>query len=969
MGNFLTVKHWVTAFLALMLSANSAADALCPKPRIELPASSLPEALISLGRQCQVSILVPTSSASLYQLPKQTLSTGQNQFEATIEQLLEGLPFSYHRIGPTSFAVTPNKESPPRSEQQSSKAPEEITVTGQSLTGSHLRHYQLDGYAPIDRLTREQLELTGAQTVADVLKFLPAISGNSTSTSVSQQDDGTATVSLRYLPASNTLVLINGRRIIGDGYNGEATDLNTIPLSLVERVEILKDGASAVYGSDAIAGVINIILRKDFEGLSLDSYYGQSGAGDRETESHHLTWGRHGERGHIMLNLAQYTQGSIMSRDRNLSESADSRDFGGTDKRSSATPEGFIALDNGATLTSQTSNNYRDWSLEDRYNYNDHTSAVTPLKSNSAYLSANFDLSDNLLLFAEAMGLRTSAESTKAPSPVFTRFDNGDLTIAADNIYNPFNQTITDVRKRITELGPRIQKNRTATWRLNTGIKGVYNQWHWELNTSLQRAKKSEKLSNLINPLALSQGLKGPTSCNSSNACTPINLLGPSGSIPQEQLEFIRGTSTTNSRTRMESLTFISDGSLGETRAGEILAAAGFEIRHETLTSDSNDLNGLSYIGGHSPGATRGSRTIKETFAEVSIPIQEEKLWLDGAVRLSSYSDFGNTYNPKLAIRWQVLEDLNLRVSYASGFRAPTLTDMYQKGYQSQEFIFDPCTSKSASTLTGCPGQSDSARIQYLTEFGGNPSLTPETSKTLTASLAWTPEHIEGLSSAVEIFNIQQEDVIGSNPQFLVEQNAYAGLFSDRVLRDEQGEITKILATRINQGRRTIRGYDVALRYDLPEDELGQFKLAMNISHMLDYLNQGAAGLPEEELSGTFVDITTGGAGSLPEFKANAGIYWSSNQWKAGYTVHFVGSTKETYTHNDKIITHDIGSWFSHDAQLSFNPSSRFRFSIGVNNLLNTPPPLAVTATENNFDHRTYDLTGRYWYSSFSFSL
>ncbi len=969
MGNVLTVRLWATTFLVFLLSANSKADALCPKPSIELPASSLPEALIFLGRHCQISILVQTSSASLYTLPKQTLNTEQGQFEATIEQLLKGLPFSFHRIGPTSYAVIPDKNSAPQSKQQFSSPPEEITVTGQSLTGSHLRHYQLDSYAPIDRITREQLELTGAQTVADVLKFLPAVSGNSTSTSVSQEDDGTAIVSLRYLPASNTLVLINGRRIIGNGYNGEATDLNTIPLSLVERVEILKDGASAVYGSDAIAGVINIILRKDFEGISIDNYYGQSEAGDRETESHYLTWGRHGERSHVMIGLAQYKQGSIMSRDRSLSESADSRNFGGTDKRSSAIPEGFIALDSSTTLTATTPRDYRDWSLEDRYDYNDYTSAATPLQSNSAYLSADFDLSDNTLIYTEVAGIHTAAESTMAPSPVFTRFDNGDLTIAADNIYNPFSQAITDVRRRVTELGPRIQENRTTSWRLNAGIKGVRNLWHWELNTSLQRAEKSEKLSNLINPLALSQGLKGPANCNSSNDCIPINLLGPSGSIDQAQLEFIRGVSTTNSRTRMESLTFISDGTLGENRSGEILAAIGFELRHEALITDSNDLDGLSYIGGHSPGATRGSRTIKETFAEVSIPIQEEKLWLDGAIRLSSYSDFGNTYNPKLAIRWQVLDDINLRISYASGFRAPTLTDMYQQGYQSQEFILDPCTSDSSTSLVGCPAQTDNARIQYLTEFGGNPDLTPETSETLTASLAWTPERIEGLSTALEIFNIQQEDVIGSNPQFLVEQNAYAGLFSDRVLRDERGEITKILATRINKGRRTIRGYDISLRYELPQDEFGQFNLAVNLSHLLNYLNQGAPRLPEEELTGTFVDTTTGGAGSLPEFKANAGIYWNSSQWRAGYTVHFVGNTEETYAHDNKIVTHNIKSWLSHDAQLSFKPSDRFRLAIGVSNLFDTPPPFAVTATENNFDHRTYDLTGRYWYGAFSLRL
>ncbi|BBM00512.1 TonB-dependent siderophore receptor [Microbulbifer sp. GL-2] len=939
MGTLLKVKYWAFFSLILLLPATGTADSSCPKPSISLPAGSLPQALISLGQQCKVSVLVQTSSASRYALPAQDIPSDDGQFELALQQLLQDLPFTYQRISSNSFAVTPDSGQPPEPLDTIKPPTEEVTVTGQSLTGSHLRHYQLDSYAPIDRLSREQLELTGAQTIAGLLKFLPAISGNSTSTSVSQEDNGTATVSLRGLPASNTLVLINGRRIIGDGYNGEATDLNTIPLSLVERVEILKDGASAIYGSDAIAGVINIILRRDFEGLSIDSYYGQAQENDLQTESHHLAWGRQGERSHLMLSLAHYKQGAVMSRDRSLSKSADSRNDGGTDKRSSAIPEGFIALDSRQVVTSASSGIYQDWSQEERYDYNDYTSAISPIQSSSGYFSASYELDENTLLFTEVMGLHTSAEATNAPTPVFTRFDNGELTIAADNIYNPFDQDITDVRKRIIEMGPRVQTNQSTTWRLNSGIKGTYNEWQWELGTAFHHTDKTEKLSNLIDPFALSLSLKGPDICNANSGCVPVNLFGPSGSIDSAQLDFIRGQSSTRNHSRMESLTFVSDGILGQIEAGEILAAAGFEVRHEALSSNSNDSKGLSFIGGYTPGSAKGSRTIKEAFAEVSVPIKENKLWLDGAVRFSNYSDFGSTHNPKLAIRWNPTDTLQLRAAYATGFRAPTLTDMYQQGYQSQEFILDPCASDNADNLTGCPGQAGSARIQYLTEFGGNPDLNPEISKTLSASLRWTPAQIEGLSVAIELFDIKQDDVIGSSPQFLVDQNAYMGIFPEKVIRDDKGEIIKILATRTNKGSRDIRGYDIALRYDLEPGDLGQLSLAVNMSHMLQYLNQGAQGLPEEDLAGTFVDTATGGVGSLPDWKANAGAYWSNGNWKLGYTVHFVGGMEESYIQSDSLVTRKIDSWVSQDLQLALSKTSNARFTIGVNNLLNSPPP------------------------------
>ncbi|WP_445365542.1 TonB-dependent receptor [Microbulbifer sp. ANSA001] len=963
------LKHWAFFSLALLLPNTGTADAACPEPKIQLPAGSLPQALISLGQQCKISVLVQTSSASRYAVPKQTLTSDDGQFEPILQQLLRDLPFTYQRIGPSSFAITPNKEQSPDPLGTTILPTEEVTVTGQSLTGSHLRHYQLDSYAPIDRLSREQLELTGAQTIAGLLKFLPAVSGNSTSTSVSQEDNGTATVSLRGLPASNTLVLINGRRIIGDGFNGEATDLNTIPLSLVERVEILKDGASAIYGSDAIAGVINIILRKDFEGLSVDSYYGQSYEKDRQTESHHLTWGRQGERSHLMIGLAHYRQGSVMSRDRSLSESADSRGDGGTDKRSSAIPEGFIALGRNQVLTNAPSGSYQDWSLEERYNYNDYTSAITPVESNSGYISTSFDLSENTQLFAEIMGLHTSAEATNAPTPVFTRFDNGELTITADNIYNPFNQDVIDVRKRIIELGPRIQENHATTWRFNGGLKGVHNEWQWELGAAFHHTDRTEKISNLIDPFALSLGLKGPDVCSTNNGCTPVNLLGPSGSINEEQLDFIRDQSSTRNHSRMESLTFVSDGALGQIKSGEILAAGGIEIRHEGLTSNSNDSMELSFIGGYTPGSAKGSRTIREAFAEVSIPIQESKLWLDGAVRLSDYSDFGSTHNPKLAIRWHPTKSLQLRASFTTGFRAPTLTDMYQQGYQSQEFILDPCTGQNADRLIGCLKQSDSARIQYLTEFGGNPNLKPETSKSLFASLSWTPSQLEGLNATIEFYDIRQEEVIGASPQFLVEQNAYMGTFDQKVIRDENGEITKILATRINKGSRHIRGYDIALRQVVNPEGIGQVSFALNLSHMLHYLNQSAPSLPEEDLAGLFVNTAKGGAGSLPDWKANAGIYWTGNQWEAGYTVHFVGEMRESYVEGNAFVDRKINSWSTHDLQFAFSVASNYKLSFGIRNLFDTAPPLTITATDNNFDYRTYDLTGRFLFGNISFKF
>ncbi|WP_237057972.1 TonB-dependent receptor [Microbulbifer sediminum] len=962
-------RLWASLSLATFAALPASADTACPASGIQLPAGNLSSALITLGRQCKISILVQTSAVHGYTVPSQNLPSEDGDFVAALEQLLGNSPFDYRRIGPAAVAVVARTGSPVESADDAPPSPtEEITVTGRSLTGTHLRHKRLSSYAPIDILAQPELEITGAQTISELLKFLPAVSGNSTSTSVSNGGDGTANVTLRGLPASNTLVLINGRRIVSNGFGGETADLNTIPLSAVDRIEILKDGASAVYGSDAIAGVVNIILRRDFEGLSLNTYFGAAEQGDQQTTSNHLTWGQAFEQGHLMFSIAHYQQGELNSRDRALSATADNRSRGGTDLRSAASPDGYIALPDGQVVTNAGSGGYREWTQEDRYDYSEFTTAVVPSERWSAYMAGELALEDNSTLFAEIMGVQTQAETIFAPTPVFTRFDNGDLQISADNTYNPFGQPLTDVRKRVLELGPREQENQTDTWRANTGVKGAWDSWQWELALSLHYTKAEESLSNLIDPDRLSAGLKG-ADCNADPDCVPVNLLGPSGSIDANQLDFIRAQSRVTGETEMTSLTYITDGILASYGAGDIPAAAGIELRSEAIDFRSSDAGKLSKIGGIAAGAAEGTRLVAEAFTEISIPLLEEQLWFDAALRVSDYSDFGSTANPKMALRWKAFPSLMIRGTYATGFRAPNLVDMNQTGYQSQEFLFDPCTRENADTLPGCTGIADSSRIQFLTEFGGNSDLQPETSDNRTIGLVWTPEVAEGFAATLDLFDIRQNDVIDTSPQYLIDQNANRGLFSSRVLRDAQGDITKIIATRLNIGAREVRGLDLALRYEKSSEKLGQLRWSFNASHLQRYLNQPAPGAEIEDLTGTFVDPASGGAGSLPEWKANTGIYWKRKRWEGGYTIHYVDTLEETFTRGSVAVTRKIDSWTSHDMQVAYAMPQGIRVAVGVDNMFDRAPPFAATAFNDNHDGRTYDLSGRYWYTTLSYSL
>ena len=267
---------------------------------------------------------------------------------------------------------------------------EETYVYGSKMTGSRIRRPGYESAAPVDVLSAPDIELSGAQTLGELLKFVPAVAGNSLSTAISNGGNGTATVTLRGLPANNTLVLINGRRVANDGLAGESVDLNSIPPAAVERIEILKDGASAIYGSDAIAGVVNVILKRDFYGFLAETYYGQAEAGDLDTRTHTFQYGTGFNRGSLFITASHYRQDPIFSRDRDISQTADTRAGGGADQRSSATPDARIVLPGGDTVIA-TEGGYRTATDNDLFDYLAFTTAVVPLERDSVYANASFD--------------------------------------------------------------------------------------------------------------------------------------------------------------------------------------------------------------------------------------------------------------------------------------------------------------------------------------------------------------------------------------------------------------------------------------------------------------------------------------------------------------------------------------------------------------------------------------------------
>ncbi len=948
---------------------------------LNLPQQPLTQSVISLGKAGGISIVGP--SYLLNGLTGPALNGKFTPREALI-QLLADTHLTTKEINHKVVALVP-KERHPAVADGAPPIFEELVIIGHRVTGSLLDRTDLQGSSPVDIITARELELSGSQNVAEFLKFIPAVSGNSTSTAISNGGDGTATVTLRGLPANNTLVLLNGKRIATEGLDGDSVDLNSIPSAAVERIEILKDGASAIYGTDAIAGVVNIIMKRDYEGFQLEQYFGSSYKNDLETNSTHLMWGYAGERASFLISAQHFDQNGLFSRERSLSSNADGRARGGADKRSTATPNARITLpDERVVILDQgnpghSAEDFRAATDEDRFNFLSQTSTISPSTRQSIYLAGHLQISDDANLSLDANFNKTEATITLASTPLFTAFENTPIIVAADNIHNPFGQDIDDVRRRVIELDPRRQKNTTEVKRVSLTLDGYWGNTSWELNGIWSETDAKEFANNLLSEARVQRALGPAAECRgiAVDGCEPLNVFGPPSSIDETQLAYLQTYERTEGNSRLYGLNGNLSAAMVELPSGPIYAAAGFDARRESVNSRTLfNGDGSPAIGSVSKNPTRGSRRIYEGFLELQVPIVKQiplahSLDLELALRHSKYNDFGKNTSPKIGLRYRPVPQLLLRSTYSEGFRAPNLGELYTGSFQSQLPLTDPCSfADNVGVLPGCTTQSDPARIQFLTTFAGEPNLNPETSKSYTFGVVWTPWVAGDLLVSLDQFSIDQENIVSANAQLILDRNARFNEFSDFVSRDANGEINRIFSPFINIGVRKISGVDTAIRYTRNTSKLGSFTYSLNASYLDEYAFRLAGDSPFENLEGTFEDAANEGSGALPKWKANTGIFWSFKQVEFNYSINYVSSVRENIPFTDG-ERREIDSWLTHDAQFSYKAGQRhqLKLSLGIDNIWNEAPPFAASAFNDNYDARTYDIKGQFVYGTLLYSF
>jgi iron complex outermembrane receptor protein len=970
--------------LALILAGTPAAAAP-PEVLLQISPRGLPQALIELGRQADISIVFATDSALDRAAPR---LAGVYRIDEALDILLADTQlvarFIEDRVvsiaracaDPGGCAEPP---APLRLDDPNQPPIEQLTVIGRYLTGSRIRRFDEGGASPVQVIGAPDVELTGAQTLGEILKFLPEVAGNATSTAISNGGDGTATVTLRGLPASNTLVLVNGRRMANDGLAGDAFDLNILTPAMVDRLEIVTTGASAVYGSDAIAGVVNVILKRDFEGVEVGTYLGQTTRTDLETTSTHVTWGRNLRHGNVLLSLARFEQQPLFSRARALSRSADGRPLGGADLRSSATPQPRVAVNGDTFILAQAADSapkpdsdatdFRPASDEDLYDYRSETVSVVPSERSSLFGSVQYDLNDQVTAFAELAYAATSSASTLAPTPLFTGFEALPLPIAATQAFNPFDTAISDLRRRLEELGPRRQLNDADAGQFAIGLKLTSPRWQHNLTMHWSRSEAKERHYGVVDGLALRLGLGPPEDCPEAD-CIPINVFGPPGSINPEQATALAADLLTEGYSQLNAFSWSSAGSWLRLPQGYVELAGGIEFREESTALHPDPLQAAGHvIGANNRGGLSGTRSTGEAYLEMLVPVLGgwtalKRFDLEMAGRYSRYSDFGGVATGKIGFRYQPIAELLVRGAWTEGFRAPTLAELNAVESQSFAFLDDPCSrSENVGTLPGCTQQADPLLLQVLTVSGGNSELDAEKANSYALGMRWQPRAIPGFSASIDAFHLDQRRAVDANAQYTVDANAQGGAFADQVWRDERGNLTRVIASTVNVGGRELSGIDLAARYRFPDTRLGRLKLTVDASHLLEFRSQLGQSGPVVDLTGTFVDPAAQGLGALPEWKANAGLTWRRGRWEGRWDLHYVSSMQETIP--DTETTRSIRRWLTHDLQVSrlFKVYRGLRFAVGIDNVFDEAPPFVASAFNDNYDGRSYDLEGRYVYA------
>ena len=913
-------------------------------------------------------------------------------------------------------------------EQQSSA---EESVERISVIGSNIKRNQDAGALPITTLSAEDIENTGALSGAELLAEIPQqgeVNFNSGRVvgGVNDARGDVSSINLRGIGTGSTLTLLNGRRLVlHPGTQSEnlvpvtTVNSNTLPVRGLKRVEVLRDGAAAVYGSDAVAGVINYVLKDDYEGGEIRATYGDTADSGQNTIN--ITgaagWYFNGGKSHITVSGGYLDRDALFANEREFAASSDLRenpripeDFRGDtqlDNRSTSTPFGefssaslgtfhiqpdtqsgcVIDLDGG--ICADQGSNPRDL----RFDLNSQRTIFSAVERINFYTLLTHEINENVEFFAEGLYYDATAERVRERRNNLT---SQRFTVAADAFFNPFGEEVTVRRYRPVDAGVRNIEVDDKSYRVLAGLKGAFNDWDWESAALYSKAETVDS-ANRINTTLFQQAV------NSTDQATAYNIfnggdinnpnVGDATPNPQSVIDSFEIQVDRRSETELALADFkLSTPALFELPAGDVGFAAGVEVRYESfedIRSDflngnspfvnlvTGDVNtGSSVVLGSSPTPdASGSRNVFSAYAELAVPLIVDKPFVDSlelqvAARYEDFSDVGDILKPKFALSWQVSQYLQFRGAYAEGFTAPGLPQRTAVDISRVNTRSDPITGD---------------RQGVLEIRNGSDTLEPEESENTSFGVVISPT--QDLTFTFDWWNIEQTGVVGllnSQTQILLDALLRSqGSSNPFVIRNDNLEIVQVNNDFTNLLPRESSGADFGVFYNF-DTGIGDFRFRFNAARLLQF-EQGVDDVSAQVLAAQAANdpsvlfdgenVTIAGVGDLtrqngrPDWRLRTSLDWRNKQWGAGVSYRYVSDFEDTsldFTNDDgDVVQFEVGSFSTIDTYVNYRFESEgllkdTRLTLGARNIGNKEPPIADETF--GFVSSVHSPRGRYVY-------
>lgn len=840
------------------------------------------------------------------------------------------------------------------------------------ITGSNIKRVEGEGPSAIVVITREEIEKSGATNAYELLNLVAAnnSAGNvSIANTIGALTFSANTASLRGLGGGRTLVLLNGKRL--NNFSGEiqgvqGVNLTTIPFNAIERVEVLLDGASAIYGSDAVAGVINFIVRKDYRGAEATVYASTptrgGPGGDQTTYKGALGFGDLSKDRFNVFVAAQYDkQTSLEQRNRNFSNTSVRLDTGLIGISGTPFPAFITTGGIGSVGFPNCSPSTYFPDLGERCYYDPARQVgvqmIPDIETYNIYGAANFQITNNLQAYVSGNFSKQENNFVIQPVPIADIF--GDtITLPPSSPFYPTAAAAAagvagqplNVRWRAVENGNRDSTDTNEQWQVVAGLKGAFGNWDWDASATFNEGTTEQVLNggfplrSLIVPLL-----------NSGR----VNMFGPNTQAISDE---VRATNYVGGvfegKTKANIIDAKISGELFSMPAGRVAMAVGVQAGVEEFSQTPAPVlatGDLSGFGGNVLAVDR-DRDTQAAFVELNVPLLRT-LEANIAARHDKYSDFGNTTNPKFALRWQPTRNLLMRTSYGTGFLAPSLYQLWTPN-------IDGVSAPGLSDPLRCPTTNDTfdCLTQFGLTFGGNPSLKAEKSKQWSAGIVFEPA--QGWSLSLDWFDLYLRDTVTngvSQATILGDLDQYGNLVTraapDAAFPGLPGRIINIDQRYVNLGGVKIQGLDANIQFAAPPTPVGRFRFSVSGTYFIKYDSQQSDGTYAGFVSNQLGQATTG---ISPRWKSYQSVSWDNGPWSfvVGNSYQSSYTDWQTNLDDEERTVSSMSLW---DVQLSWRGIRNLALTLGSKNVLDTNPPQTnqQNSFQSGFDPSYYDPRAR----------